>query len=315
LEGILKIRLGIYIRELGERISIAQDPALKLTLRKQFNSLKKYVGFCIDNDVRNVNDRKIKQSSNKGKVAWEIVNSIEGKCKQGSNIDFLRIGGVSISDDQEIVNHLNAQFLESTPSLDNVNTDYEDWNIDHAEEFHLDPCCDTEIVDIINSFKVKDSTSWDGISTRVLKRISLLIAAPLSYLANESFSQGEFPDNLKLSLLFPVFKKGEPCDPNNYRPIAMASPVSKVLEKVYLNRLELYFESNNLLTDKQHGFRKKKSTITALFDCVSEIYDSVENREKVNLILYDFKNAFGCLVPDILISKLKKYGLDDKSLS
>jgi hypothetical protein len=84
------------------------------------------VGFCIDNDVRNVNDRKIKQSNNKGKVAWEIINSIEGKCKKGSNINFLRIDGVSINDDQEIVNHSNAQFLESTPSLDNVNTDYED---------------------------------------------------------------------------------------------------------------------------------------------------------------------------------------------
>jgi hypothetical protein len=30
------------------------------------------------------------------------------------------------------------------------------------------------------------------------------------------------------------------------------------------------------------------------------------------VILYDFKNACGCLVPDILISKLKKYGLDIK---
>jgi hypothetical protein len=48
----------------------------------------------------------------------------------------------------------------------------------------------------------------------------------------------------------------------------MLSPVSTVLEKVFLNWLELYFESNNLLTDKQPGFRKKKSTITALFDCV-----------------------------------------------
>jgi uncharacterized protein YoxC len=57
-------------------------------------------------------------------------------------------------------------------------------------------------------------------------------------------------------------------------------PVSKVIEKVFLNRLDLYFESNNLLTEKQHDFRKKKSTITALFDCVSEIYDSVENRGK-----------------------------------
>jgi hypothetical protein len=91
----------------------------------------------------------------------------------------------------------------STPSLENANIDFEDWNIENAEEFHLAPCCDTEIVDISNSFKAKDSSSWDGIFTRVLKRISLLIAAPLSYLANESFSQGEFPDNLKLPLLFP----------------------------------------------------------------------------------------------------------------
>jgi hypothetical protein len=303
------------LRELGERISIAQDPALKSTLRKQFNSLKKYVGFCIDNDDRKANDRKLEQSSNKGKVSWEIVNSIEGKCKQSSKIEHLKINDVLVSDDQEIVNHLNAQFLESVPSLDNVNDDYDDWNINLSEEFHLAPCCDTEIMDIIENFKAKNSTSWDGISTRVLKRISMLIAAPLSYLANESFSQGEFPDNLKISELTPVYKKGEHCDPQNYRPIAMASPVSKVLEKVFLNRLELYFESNNLLTEKQHGFRRKKSTITALFDCVSEIYESVENREKVNVILYDFKNAFGCLVPDILISKLKKYGLDDTSLS
>jgi hypothetical protein len=61
------------LRELGERLSITQDPTLKSTLRKQFNSLKKYVGFCIDNDIRSVIDRKIKQSNNKGKVLILIV--------------------------------------------------------------------------------------------------------------------------------------------------------------------------------------------------------------------------------------------------
>jgi hypothetical protein len=75
----------------------------------------------------------------------------------------------------------------------------------------------------------------------------VIVAAPLSYLANESLSQGEFPDDLKLSLLFPSFKKGDHCDPTNFRPIAMTSPVSKVLEKVFLNRLDLYFESNNFV--------------------------------------------------------------------
>jgi hypothetical protein len=60
----------------------------------------------------------------------------------------------------------------------------------------------------------------------------MLIAAPLSYLANESFSQGEFPNNLKTSGLTPVYKKGEHCDPQNYRPIAMASPVKSLRKSV-----------------------------------------------------------------------------------
>jgi hypothetical protein len=120
--------------------------------------------------------------------------------------------------------------------------------------------------------------------------------------------QGAFPEILKTSVIIPLYKKGEHCDPQNYRPIAMSSPISKVLEKAFLNRIERYFEMNNLLPDQQHGFRKNKSTITALFDMATEIYDSVEKREKVNLILYDFKNAFGCLVPNILLAKLKKYG-------
>jgi hypothetical protein len=78
----------IELRELGERLSITQDPAQKSIIRKQFNSLKKYVSFCIDNDVRIANERKIQLASNKGKAAWELVNSIEGKCKQGSQIDY-----------------------------------------------------------------------------------------------------------------------------------------------------------------------------------------------------------------------------------
>jgi hypothetical protein len=38
---------------------------------------------------------------------------------------------------------------------------------------------------------------------------------------------------------------------------AMSSPISKVIEKAFLNRLERYFETNDLLTSRQHGFRKK----------------------------------------------------------
>jgi hypothetical protein len=71
----------------------------------------------------------------------------------------------------------------------------------------------------------------------------------------------------------------------------------------------------NILSSNQHEFKKGKSTVTALFDVVTEVYDCLENKEKINLILYDFSNAFGCLVPQLLLKKFEKYGLEGRALS
>jgi exonuclease III len=305
----------IELRKIGEQLSATKDKAKKATLRQSYNSLKKYVGFCINNDKKRENEKKIQQSSNKGKAAWNLIKNIEGKTFVSTQIESLLINDHKENDIQLIIDHLNEQFIEDTPNIEDLSLVYDDvFNLNDLK-FTLDFTSEFEILEIIAKFQSKNSSSWDGISTRVLKRIALFIAAPLCHLVNESFSQGAFPDNLKMSVITPLFKKGERCDPKNYRPIAMSSPISKVIEKAFLNRLESYFESNDLLTPKQHGFRKNKSTVTALFDLVTEIYNSVENREKVNVILYDFKNAFGRLVPDILVNKLKKYGLDELSLS
>jgi Reverse transcriptase (RNA-dependent DNA polymerase) len=95
----------------------------------------------------------------------------------------------------------------------------------------------------------------------------------------------------------------------------MTSPVSKVLEKAYLAQLETHFEKNKILSERQHGFKKGKSTVTALFDLVSEVYECLEHREKINLHLYDFSNAFGSFQPQLLTKKLKKYGILDEALA
>jgi hypothetical protein len=71
---------------------------------------------------------------------------------------------------------------------------------------------------------------------------------------------------------------------------------------------------NNILIPEQHGFLKGKSTVTALFDFVSEVYGALEAKEKVNVILYDFSNAFGTIYPPLLIKKLQNYGLGGPSL-
>jgi hypothetical protein len=57
----------------------------------------------------------------------------------------------------------------------------------------------------------------------------------------------------KTSVITPLYKKGNKFDPQNYRPRAMSSPISKVIEKGVLYRLEHYFEPNNLLISS-HGW-------------------------------------------------------------
>jgi hypothetical protein len=185
----------------------------------------------------------------------------------------------------------------------------------HQNKLVLELTSEPEVFSIIKKFSPKNSSGWDGISTKVLKKSSLFIVTPLTHVINDSLSKGIFPNKLKNSVITPLNKKGEKLDPANYRPIAITSSVSKVFEKVFLNRLEAHFNQNNLFCDNQHVFRKKRSTVTVLFDLVTEIYVSVEKLEKVNLIVYDFKNAFGCLVPDILINKLRAYSLDDVAIS
>ena len=44
-----------------------------------------------------------------------------------------------------------------------------------------------------------------------------------------------FPFDWKLSCATPVFKKGNPCDLNNYRPISLLSIPGEVLEAVVCN--------------------------------------------------------------------------------
>ena len=102
---------------------------------------------------------------------------------------------------------------------------------------------------------------------------------------------------------------------SNYRPIAITSSLSKVYEKIFLYRLEHHLQINNCLNSQQHGFQKGKSTITALYDFVENVSKSIEAKEKLNVILYDFSNAFGTMFPPRLIQKLKVFGYNDKALS
>jgi hypothetical protein len=72
---------------------------------------------------------------------------------------------------------------------------------------HIIPVTEGEIQSIICSMKAKDSSGYDGISTRILKVCNTLISRPLCYICNKSILTGIFPDRLKYAIISPLLKK------------------------------------------------------------------------------------------------------------
>ncbi|ELT93648.1 hypothetical protein CAPTEDRAFT_41692, partial [Capitella teleta] len=81
------------------------------------------------------------------------------------------------------------------------------------------------------------STSADGINTILIKTLIHEISKPLTLIANQMINTGIFPDRLKLAKITPIFKKGDPHECGNYRPISILPTVSKVFEKIILSQL------------------------------------------------------------------------------
>ena len=65
-----------------------------------------------------------------------------------------------------------------------------------------------------------------------MKGIKDIIDLPLSYIINNSFCNGVFPDMLKYARVTPLYKGGEKCEAKNYRPVSILPIFDKIFEKV-----------------------------------------------------------------------------------
>ena len=158
------------------------------------------------------------------------------------------------------------------------------------------------------------SCGHDNINNTLLKSISNEISSCITLIINQSISTGSYPENLKLAKVIPIFKKNDKLEINNYRPISVLQVISKVFENVMHTQLLEYFTENNLLSSQQYGFRPNRSTELATLELMDRNINHMnENHCPVNIYL-DFSKAFDSLIYDILLSKLKHYGIQENAL-
>ena len=73
----------------------------------------------------------------------------------------------------------------------------------------------------LSQLKTNKAIGLDQISARLLKDSASVIADSLALLFNRSLDSGNFPSLWTCSEVSALFKSGDRCDPNNYRPMLL----------------------------------------------------------------------------------------------
>ena len=134
---------------------------------------------------------------------------------------------------------------------------------------------------LLSDLKTHKATGPDSIPAYVLKSAADQLAPILTRLYQYSLDFGEIPPDWKNAFVVPIFKKGEKHVPSNYRPVSLTSIACKVLEHIVHSSVMRHFDKIQILTDKQHGFRARRSCETQLISTIQEIAHNMTRKVRL----------------------------------
>ena len=168
---------------------------------------------------------------------------------------------------------------------------------------------------LLLSLKNKTSASVDQLDNYSVRLAADFIAEPLHHVICLSIMQQKFPSCWKYTKIVPLHKKKSVLKKENYRPVAILSPLSKILEKVVYEQMYGYFSRNDLFTPSLHGYRENRSTLTAMLTMYDKWVLAASKGQLTGVVLADLSAAFDLVDPDLLMKKLEIYGFEDDMIA
>lgn len=114
---------------------------------------------------------------------------------------------------------------------------------------------------------------------------------------------------MKKAKVILLFKAGDKKSYINYRPVSLLSQFSKILEKLFVARLDSFVEKHKLLIDCQYGFRDSRSTSMALMELMDELSSAIDEKKFAVGVFIDLKKAFDTTDHDIMLEKMERFGV------
>ena len=188
-------------------------------------------------------------------------------------------------------------------------------------------CCSDftmeELVREIQALKLKKSGGPDGITNEMLKHLGPVARAALLRLINSSWREGSVPQEWRRATIVPIPKAGKDKRlVGSYRPIALTSHLSKLMERLVLSRLSYAAALRDLIPAEQVGFREGRAVEDSIGRLIQQVQDGWQlpksrskraadgaTAQKFVLLAFDFARAYDTVDHKLLKSRLLELGV------
>ena len=281
--------------------------------RNKINNRKK-------NEEKMFKTEKITENLDSAEQTWKTAKLFMDWKTPGSPLQ-IEIGGKLVTKASLVAQHMNEYFTNKVKTIRAAILNIPA-NFFHCHEIMEGKTCKLSlshvqvkrVKELLKNLKTCKSTSIDELDNYAVKIAADVIAGPLHHIITLSILQRRFPACWKYGKIIPLHKKDCLLQAKNYRPVTILSPLSKVLERIVFEQMYGYFTRNQIFHPNLHGYRKNRSTQTAMIQMHDRWVRAAAAGQVSGVVLLDLSAAFDLVDPNILLEKLRIYGLEEDSI-
>lgn len=167
-----------------------------------------------------------------------------------------------------------------------------------------------ELEEVLKTLKNNKAPGMDCIKNESIKYGGIECKKRVLRICNIIYTKKEVPWQMITNKIIPIHKKGDLTDPKNYRGISLISTITKIYNKMLLNRI--YEEVNKKLRPNQRGFRRNSSTTQAIHILRRILEGHYKKQLPIIITFIDFAKAFDSINREAMWLILKLYGIPDQ---
>eukprot|EP00736_Rhodelphis_marinus_P007819 Rmarinus@m.22826 len=149
-----------------------------------------------------------------------------------------------------------------------------------------------EIECVISSLPTRKAPGPDQIPNELLKAGGEAMIHSLTALFNDIWQQEKIPTEWGKGKIIPLFKAGDLLEPGNYRGITLLSCVYKTFARVVNQRLTVWLESNNRISERQAGFRPNRQCADHVYTLDTILRYRRKQKKPTYVCFIDFQKAY-----------------------